>query len=84
MKVNPQAIELSKYISTFVTDYAPTHLTSSVHTLRSYETALSLYVTYLEDVLKISSFDFSSVCFERKSVEGWLKWLSESQNLMLY
>ncbi len=79
MKINAQAIEISKHISVFVTDYAPTHLTSSAHTLRSYETALSLYVSYLEDVLKISSTDFTSKCFERKILESWLKWLSENQ-----
>ena len=76
MKINAQAIEISKHISVFVTDYAPTHLTSSTHTLRSYETALSLYVSYLEDVLKISSTDFTSKCFERKIIESWLPlWL---------
>lgn len=77
MKIESQALEISKCISSFMFEYAPTHLTTSSNTLRAYETALSLYITYLEDELCISPSDFNSKCFERKSIEGWLKWLSE-------
>lgn len=80
MKIDPQALEISKYISSFMLDYAPTHLTSSKNTLRSYETALSLYITYLEDIRQISPTGFTAKCFERTVVEDWLKWLSESND----
>lgn len=84
MKINKHALEISKHISNFVTNYAPSHLTSSDNTIRAYETALSLYISYLEDVLKISAEDFNAKCFEGDVIEGWLKWLSEDNGCSPY
>ena len=41
-KVNQEAIDIAKYISSFLCDYAPSQLTNSENTLHSYETALGL------------------------------------------
>jgi len=78
-KMNNQAVEISRYITSFLTAYAPAHLTNSEHTLRTYETAITLYIGYLESVCNVKAKDFSSQCFERKQIEGWLKWLSEER-----
>ena len=44
---NKDVVELSRYISEFLSDYVPSHLTNSDNTRKSYETALTLYVGYL-------------------------------------
>ena len=73
------AIELSRYISEFLSDYVPSHLTNSNNTWKSYETALTLYVGYLEDECGVTPDKFSQKCFDQEHIEGWLKWLSESR-----
>lgn len=75
-KINNDAIELSKYISEFLNDYTPSHLTNSDNTVKSYETALILYVGYLEDKCGITPDKFSQECFDQVHIEGWLKWLA--------
>lgn len=76
---NNDAIELSRYIGEFLSDYAPSHLTSSENTLRSYETALTLYVGYLEEKCGITPDKFTQECFDQKHIEDWLKWLADER-----
>lgn len=76
---NDEAKELSRYISEFLSDYAPSHLTNSEHTLRAYETSLTLYVGYLEEKCAITPNNFSHECFDQKHIEEWLKWLSDER-----
>ena len=78
-KPSREAIEISKVISVFLRDYAPVQLSSSRHTLRSYETAISLYIGFLESARGITSSNFSKECFEKKIVEEWLAWLSKNR-----
>ena len=77
---NEAALEICRYISLFITDYVPSQITNSVHTLRAFETTLTIYVDYLENVCKIKPEDLSCTCFERKCIEGWLKWMSIERN----
>jgi len=78
MKKN-NSIELSRHIHSFLYNYAPSQLTSSEHTLRSYETAMTLYIGYLESECSITPDKFSAECFNQEHIEGWLKWLSEER-----
>lgn len=48
MKNRQEAIWFAKLISEFLYDYAPSFLTRSSHTLKSYADALTLYVAFLE------------------------------------
>lgn len=77
MKKNSEtALEICRYISTFINDYAPTHITNSIHTLRALETTLTLYIEYLESIRKIKPGGLCCACFENEYIEGWLKWMS--------
>lgn len=69
---------LSRYISDFLHDYAPNHLTHSECTLKSYKDALTLYVLFLEDG-GVAPSAFTKSCFERKSIERWIVWLKEKR-----
>ena len=75
-KSRQEAADIAKYISTFLCDYAPSHLTNSENTLHSYEIALTLYIGFLEDFCGINTSDFAKECFEQAMIERWLEWLS--------
>jgi len=78
MRINSDAVILARYISDFLHDYAPNHLTHSDCTLKSYKDALILYVLFLEDE-GITPSALTKSCFERESVEKWIKWLKEKR-----
>lgn len=78
-KPTEEALEVSRHIADFLGSYAPQHLTSSGHTLKSYRTAISLYLTFLEDAKGICPSLFGKACFERSVIEEWLKWLKEER-----
>lgn len=79
-KKNNEAMELSRHISNFLTQYAPYYLTNSPNTLRSYEAALALYVGFLEIKCGITPDSFTKECFDQKHIENWLVWLVEERN----
>lgn len=79
-KTNEAALEICRYISAFIHDYVPSHVTSSINTLRSLETTLTLYIDYLENIHKIKPADLNKSCFENEYIEDWLKWLSTERN----
>ena len=79
MRNNNEAIELTRYISTFISEYAPSQLTSSDHTLRSYESALALYISYLEDNRGVTADNFTKECFDQQHIEGWMAWLADTR-----
>ncbi len=78
-KMDSQAVAIPKHIAAFLNEYAPAHLTGSEHTLRSYETALTLYIGFLE-CRGIKCSEFSCKLFEHQIIEDWLQWLSETRN----
>ena len=78
-RINAKSLDLARAISEFLSDYAPTHLTNSQHTLHSYETALTLYIGYLEDEYDIKPATFSPQCFEQSKIEGWMEWLANER-----
>jgi len=78
-KANTQAQELARYIDTFLNDYAPAQKTSSQHTLKSYKTALTLYIGFLSEVKSVTPENLSSSCLEQHMIEDWLNWLKVSR-----
>lgn len=75
MKNPKKAVETARHIHTFLHEYAPTHLTSSRHTLKSYQTALFLFFTFLECEKGVSSLSLELECFSRVNIEQWIGWL---------
>jgi len=45
-KPTEEALEIARHIYLFLNEYAPIHLTGSAHTLKSYRTALFLYMVF--------------------------------------
>ena len=78
-KSTKECIKISGYIHSFLNIYAPSHKTGSEHTLRSYEDALALYMSFLETEKKVRSGDLGSSCFRRTVIEEWLEWLKDTR-----
>ena len=74
---NNEACELAGYINSFLSDYAPNQRTTSAHTLKSYDIALTLYIGFLEKIKGVTPSALSSTCFEQTVIEEWLNWLKD-------
>lgn len=78
-KQKQEAVELARYIHIFLHEYAPVHLTSSRHTLKSYQTALFLFITFLECEKGVQSISLKPDCFCRVNIEQWIGWLMNTR-----
>lgn len=81
MKPGSEAQFLTKSISQFIYSYAPNHLTESEHTLKSYISTLSKYLTFLEDCKDYSISTIEKKCFERPMIEEWLRYMRNEEQL---
>jgi site-specific recombinase XerD len=73
------SIDIAKHISTFLDSHVPDYTDRSEHTLKSYNTAISLYIEFLEKEKRIIPEKLDYECFCRSNVEEWLKWLAEKR-----
>ena len=78
-KSTKEAVILAKYINTFLHEYAPAQKSQSEHTLKSYEYAISLYISFLETEKKILPEKLRRKNFERHLIEEWLVWLADKR-----
>ena len=76
MKIGNDALFIARHISDFLNTYAPSQKTASMHTLKSYQTSLALYISFLESMKGITQTSLNRKCFERPFVEEWLVWLA--------
>lgn len=76
-KATNEAIAVSRSISSFLNEYAPIHITGSDNTLKSYETALKLYIEFLENTKKVTAASLNWNCFQNAWIEEWLAWLKD-------
>lgn len=78
-RAGQEAIDVARCVSGFLNDHAPTHLTSSEHTLRSYRSAMSLYLAYLEGELGVRPEGLRWHHFGGEALGGWCAWLEDSR-----
>ena len=77
-KTNEAAV-WSHYIREWLEVYIPSVCGNSPCTLKAHRVALSLYIHYLENVMKVSVKTFSASCFKRQNIEKWLLWLGQER-----
>ena len=78
-KSSKESIALSRHVTAFLNEYVPSQKTDSMHTLRSYKNALTLYLVFLETQKKIRCEDFCGSCFSRENIEEWMAWLKKDR-----
>jgi len=79
-KASKESTAIAKHINTFLSEYAPSQKTRSEHTLKSYEYALSLYISFLETEKEVVPEQLSRNNFDRLFIEEWLMWLADRRN----
>ncbi|SRR5680860_621698 len=77
MNKKNDAREFAKYYHSWIDGCA---LTNSHNTIRSYESAMKLYIDFLEDVKGLKSTSFSSSNdFSCETIKAWLVWLKNKR-----
>lgn len=79
-KSTNEGVCLARHISFFVNDYISSFLTESEHTIKSYRYTLVLYITYLDTVKGITINSLKASCFNRETIEDWIRWLKNERN----
>ncbi|MBR3160219.1 MAG: tyrosine-type recombinase/integrase [Atopobiaceae bacterium] len=77
-KPGAEATLISSLVHRFLDEHAPSVLTGSTHTLKSYRDALSLYLLFLES-RGVTCDDLSRDHFGRTWIEGWVAWLRNAR-----
>lgn len=78
-KPTKESILIARYISEFLDGYVLSQKTDSMNTLKSYQDAIVLYLTFLENEKKICRDTLNAGCFQHTVIEEWLAWLRESR-----
>ena len=78
-KPTKESVRIAGYISEFLDSYVLSQKSGSPHTLKSYEDALVLYLSFLENEKKVRSDSLGAACFQHTVIEQWLVWLGESR-----
>lgn len=73
------AREIARYTYDWISSYVPSLRTNSGHTIKSYATAASLYISFLES-RGIKANGFSTECFSASHITDWLLWLRTERN----
>jgi len=72
-----EALELAKYYNSWIDESTQIN---SLNTIRSYESAMNLYIHFLEDVKDLKSSSFSSSSdFSRETIKEWIVWLKNKR-----
>jgi len=74
-----ESVMIARHINGFLNEYVPSQKSSSSHTLKSYQYALALYISFLDTEKKISAESLCGRCFDRVVIEEWLKWLIDKR-----
>lgn len=74
MNNNKQAIEIARITFDWINTYLPKLKTNSLHTIKSYKSAVNLYITYLETI-NTTKQSFNLDCFNVEHINRWLIWL---------
>ncbi|GHU37854.1 hypothetical protein FACS1894105_10710 [Clostridia bacterium] len=73
MKATNESVSIAKHINVFLKEYMPTQKTKSVHTLKAYDDALSLYIEFLETNKRVNSNNLCADNFNVNCIEDRLR-----------
>lgn len=76
---NKDGLKIAKLISDYLYSYAPSFLTNSNCTLKSYKDTLRLYLSFLEGE-GITPETLSKEHFGKEYIEKWIYWMKYSRN----
>lgn len=80
MNIKKESRNLIEQINNWLKVYLPQTRCYSSNTIQSYETAIFLFIDFLESEKHISINEFTDACFKRDVLEEWLAWLGSKRN----
>jgi len=78
-KATNESVIIARHINAFLSEYVPSQKSRSSQTLKSYQYALALYISFLETEKGIRAESLCGGCFSRIIIEEWLRWLMEQR-----
>lgn len=72
-KASKESMLIAHYISSFLNEYVPSQKTASTHTLKAYQDALVLYMTFLETQKSVRCEELCGQCYKSTNIEEWLR-----------
>lgn len=79
-KATNESVIIARHINAFLNEYVPSQKSHSSQTLKSYQYALALYISFLETEKGISVESLCGGCFSRTIIEEWLQWLMKQRS----
>lgn len=80
MNIKKESRDLIDQINNWLKVYLPQTRCYSSNTIQSYETAIYLFIEFLESEKHIKINEFNGACFKRDVLEEWLTWLGSEMN----
>ena len=81
MKLKSESIVISQAVNEWFTSYLPIARGCSSHTQRSYFTALSQYMQFLQEEKKVTPNTLSAESYSKSNLNDWLLWLKKTRKL---
>jgi site-specific recombinase XerD len=78
-KPNKEACALARYIHDWLNGYAISLRANSLHTVKNYSDALSLFIHFLASTKKIDGLNFSFELLSHTHIEEWILWLKNTR-----
>lgn len=78
-KPTAYALSAARHLSAWLNVHVPSIMAASAHSLRSYKTSMSLYMSFLETVAHVSPSTFSPECFSTETISGWVVWTRDAR-----
>lgn len=79
-KATKESLKIAKLVHVWLVEYLVEGQGFSEKTQASYEYSISLFLTFLEENMKITADKFSANCFSVKNIELYLIWLKDYRN----
>jgi len=79
MKLKSESIVISQAVNEWFTSYLPIARGCSSHTQRSYFTALSQYMQFLQEEKKVTPNTLSAESYSKSNLNDWLLWLKKTR-----
>lgn len=80
MNIKKESRSLIDQINNWLKVYLPQTRCYSSNTIESYETAIFLFIDFLESEKYIKINEFNDTCFKRDVLEEWLTWLGSKRH----
>lgn len=78
-KINPQAVQITRYLHDWLEYYVPSIKACSPHTKRNYKVSMTLYTEFLRNVKGALPETLNAKCFRKEYIMEWIIWMKNNR-----